>query len=516
MPIGQDEDIRIYELPEAQELTAGMKVAVDSETDGTKSFDLSNLAGKVDAPSTAPEAGQVLTFDGTNNVWADAPEGVYVINYSEVTDLRDIDINRAKSQPTFIKIDTNEPINISIPDNITISIGDVGYSLPLMPGTILKLDEIAPSSTYGEYTGPRCLVFNTLNNRGSFPTYSIGGYGIITIRLMITVPGATPAPGPYKVFSVYGKIADGSTFAGMPIPFTEFYSNGRGVGSPSTSGNEDRNAMQLKLVNHDGTTRNQCILPLDIQNHDFSYDSTPEQIQFMGWGVTSNRAGYKNLITAKDWIDPNTNPEQTPTLKVIRFINGNPVNYSNDQIGMSLQATVKSADGQTDAIWTGNLLTGQFKPGCLQTWDDSNGRRHTDWKPVSEVPSTTSHYNQNLRSGLNGTFQWEPDLNAGSAKTESDISSGVYSVSDQHTVNVLTLTTISALTVKFTGAGAPNFALEIDNTDNSNNVTVTVTDASDNTLFYSTAASNSIAAGKYVQLTCVGNCWTLAEFTNPS
>ena len=78
--------------------------------------------------------------------------------------------------------------------------------------------------------------------------------------------------------------------------------------------------------------------------------------------------------------------------------------------------------------------------------------------------------------------------------------------------NVLALTTVNALTVKYTGTGAPNFTLEIDNTGNSGAVTVTVKDASDNTLFYSTAAGNSIAAGKYVQLTCVNKCWTMAEF----
>jgi hypothetical protein len=147
-----------------------------------------------------------------------------------------------------------------------------------------------------------------------------------------------------------------------------------------------------------------------------------------------------------------------------------------------------------------------------------NGSR-TEWKSEDDfrfVPTTSGHYNQNLRSGLNGTFQWEPDLNAGANKTESDISGGVYSVSDQHSVNVLALTTVSALTVKYTGTGAPNFALEIDNTGNSSAVTVTVKDASDNTLFYSTAAGNSIAAGKYVQLTCVNKCWTLAEFTQPT
>lgn len=71
------------------------------------------------------------------------------------------------------------------------------------------------------------------------------------------------------------------------------------------------------------------------------------------------------------------------------------------------------------------------------------------------------------------------------------------------------------------GQYAPNFCFEIDNSNNTDDcvVTVTVTNQSTSTttvLNYSTSAGNNVGAGKYVQLTCVGNCWTLAEFTVPS
>ena len=64
----------------------------------------------------------------------------------------------------------------------------------------------------------------------------------------------------------------------------------------------------------------------------------------------------------------------------------------------------------------------------------------------------------------------------------------------------------------------PNFAVEIDNT-NGVNADVTVKKLVGNSytaLKYSVAAGNQIEAGKYYQLTCVGDCWTLAEFEAPS
>jgi len=82
----QDEDIRIKDLPSTSTLATGMMVAVDSETAGTKSFDISTLDAaigavddKVDAVRQVPEsapanAGQVLTVDSSGATgWADVP-----------------------------------------------------------------------------------------------------------------------------------------------------------------------------------------------------------------------------------------------------------------------------------------------------------------------------------------------------------------------------------------------------------------------------------------------------------
>lgn len=99
------------------------------------------------------------------------------------------------------------------------------------------------------------------------------------------------------------------------------------------------------------------------------------------------------------------------------------------------------------------------------------------------------------------------------AKTESDLVDGALSIGEPNSVTKLTLTTAQTLTV-LANDGVPNFALEIDNTGNSNDVTVTVKDSTGTTTLKASAAGgNTIDDGAYVQLTCVGNCWTMAVFS---
>jgi hypothetical protein len=97
-------------------------------------------------------------------------------------------------------------------------------------------------------------------------------------------------------------------------------------------------------------------------------------------------------------------------------------------------------------------------------------------------------------------------------KTESDLNNGKLAIGCGNSNTELTLTTVSTLTV-LANSGVPNFALLVDNSGNSNAVTVTVKDSTDeNPLLQSTAAGNKVSAGKICQITCVGKCWTLAEF----
>lgn len=108
------------------------------------------------------------------------------------------------------------------------------------------------------------------------------------------------------------------------------------------------------------------------------------------------------------------------------------------------------------------------------------------------------------------------EIHDGGSKTESDLVEGVLSIASTNSVTKLTLTTAQTLTV-LANEGVPNFALEIDNTGNSNDVTVTVKDSTGTTtLNQSVAGGDSLTTGKLYQVTCVGSCWTLAEFEVPA
>lgn len=97
-------------------------------------------------------------------------------------------------------------------------------------------------------------------------------------------------------------------------------------------------------------------------------------------------------------------------------------------------------------------------------------------------------------------------------KTEADLVSGALTIATGNSSTKLTLTTVNALTI-ISNIGVPNFAITIDNSGNSNDVTVSVVESDGSTaLLKSSTGGNTITAGKIVQLSSVGNCFAMAEY----
>ena len=231
--------------------------------------------------STSAESGKVLKV-GSNGTpsWGNPPDGVYILNYSEVSDLNDIDINRVKSQPTFMKVDTD--ITVTIPTS------DTPYTVSVQQGTLMAIDEIGPEGTSGSYTGPKFISFYANNGK------NVGG-GIMQnadLKLLCMV-SLRPFGGVAKAWGANGFLNnDGALLGGtMPAPVTFKCANSRGPGEDTVTTNH---ALKVEIQSF-GRIRTQSLLPAEIETHDFATDETPEEIQFMGWGVTSNRAGYRTI-----------------------------------------------------------------------------------------------------------------------------------------------------------------------------------------------------------------------------
>ena len=85
-------------------------------------------------------------------------------------------------------------------------------------------------------------------------------------------------------------------------------------------------------------------------------------------------------------------------------------------------------------------------------------------------------------------------------------------ITNNATQRLTSTQTALTLNVNFVAGEVPNFAVEI---NASSEITLTLTKTVNEvptTLYPSKAGGTTLESGKFYQVTCVGNCWTLAEF----
>lgn len=111
--------------------------------------------------------------------------------------------------------------------------------------------------------------------------------------------------------------------------------------------------------------------------------------------------------------------------------------------------------------------------------------------------------------------------NLGSVKNGGSVAqSDGYASVENNSLTTITGVNVAALQVSVSfGNGStevPNFALEIDPTVDCTLTLKRYIGSSPLTLTPSVAGGNVMTAGKHYQVTCVGSCWTLAEFAMPN
>ena len=134
-------------------------------------------------------------------------------------------------------------------------------------------------------------------------------------------------------------------------------------------------------------------------------------------------------------------------------------------------------------------------------------------QPASGLPSIGGQDEGKVLTVSSGIASWVTSssnvIDCGN-KTEADIVDGKVTVGAANSVTKITLTTVGALTI-VANTGVPNFAYEIDNTGNSNDVTITIKYSTESGTLLCPASGKKIAAGKHVQIRAFGNCWVLYD-----
>lgn len=102
------------------------------------------------------------------------------------------------------------------------------------------------------------------------------------------------------------------------------------------------------------------------------------------------------------------------------------------------------------------------------------------------------------------------------AESVTDPTGGVLDVNADNTLTKLTLTSSfsgSSLNINFQNPNniVPNFVVEIDN-QSSSDITIVITENGSTPLCHSSIAGTEIKSDSFAQITCLGRCWTLAEF----
>lgn len=156
----------------------------------------------------------------------------------------------------------------------------------------------------------------------------------------------------------------------------------------------------------------------------------------------------------------------------------------------------------------------RYFPGSILVYDDKIIRITSQAQKDDDDNIYYNYQNSDITSEL-WRIQKQGLIDCGEY-TEADISEGTFTILSANSHSGITLETVEALTV-LSNAGLGDFELLIDNSGNTNDVAITVKSADGQTTYlHSSAAGTDVAAGKIAQLTCVGTCWTLAEFEAPT
>lgn len=124
----------------------GSYIIVKVKPDGSVEYEYKSKM--VDAPSTAPEAGQVLTFDGTENTWANPPEGVPSSTAQDEGKILTVDSNGAAAwTEKASRYTTRTETATSFPASFNVNDGEAVLYNVTTSATTANISIVAPAGT---------------------------------------------------------------------------------------------------------------------------------------------------------------------------------------------------------------------------------------------------------------------------------------------------------------------------------------------------------------------------------
>lgn len=243
--------------------------------------------------------------------------------------------------------------------------------------------------------------------------------------------------------------------------------------------------------------------------------------QAICWGSYNNEMGYVNMPRFSSVNGPFTINGGTSFMDV-DFVE---IDNLSQSVALYLNNILSDDEGpggtpihENRCVFNPCALAQPWQPSTSYTADSSvvwvNGlaylcnTTHTSggtWDATEQANWTAKNWLQYVQDNIGAVKNGGALTSAASINVQNNSSSTLSTSEATLTLNVNV------------GAGeVPNFAVEI---TAGANITLTVTKtvgSTTTTLNYSATAGNTLESGKLYQVTCVGNCWTLAEFTAPA
>ena len=253
-------------------------------------------------------------------------------------------------------------------------------------------------------------------------------------------------------------------------------------------------------------------IKLELGEVPTGFSLAPADVAFSGsYDDLSNKAFYRlGLFNADNYVRDLETPDTNDTTGYAKLTVTKAAQLHSNR---ALVFIKNYSNNKPEIKWAPLLLVTSVYSTGISFWSANNGG-DVDASLVSgcagEILASGSYFEYDSSYLISRPFGAFIDTGDGTQSGHYDMDAygyGAIQLSNGNTSYTLNLTA--------TTASKASVCFELDNTSNTSDCVLTVK-LGTNVLRYASSAGNVIPAGVYAQVTVLGNCWTWAEFVNPS